>query len=116
MKRIDFRKSKRKPPFDPKVFLGTENGGRAICKYKKDRTLFVQGGPADAVFYIRNGKVKITIVSEQGKEAIVAIQGPDEFCGEGCLTGQVRRLATGTAMTECEIMRLEKATHDSGPP
>ena len=110
MKRIDVRKSKRKPPFDTKVFLGTENGGRAICKYKKDRTLFVQGGPADAVFYIRNGKVKITVVSEQGKEAIVAIQGPDEFCGEGCLTGQVRRLATAKAMTECEIMRLEKAT------
>ena len=70
----------------------------------------MQGGPADAVFYIRNGKVKITVVSEQGKEAVVAILGPDEFCGEGCLTGQVRRSATAAAMTECEIMRLEKAT------
>jgi CRP-like cAMP-binding protein len=110
MKGIDVRKSKRKSPFDPEVFLGTEDGGRTIFKYKKDHTLFVQGGPADAVFYIRNGKVKITVVSEQGKEAVVAILGPDEFCGEGCLTGQVRRSATAVAMTECEIMRLEKAT------
>ena len=69
MKRIDFRKSKRQSPFDPKVFLGTEDGGRTIFKYKKGHALFVQGGPADAVFYIRNGKVKITVVSEQGKES-----------------------------------------------
>jgi CRP/FNR family transcriptional regulator, cyclic AMP receptor protein len=110
MKRIDVRKSKRKSPFDPEVFLDTEDGGRTIFKYKKDHTLFVQGGPADSVFYIRNGKVKITVVSEQGKEAVVAILGPDEFCGEGCLTGQVWRRATAAAMTECEIMRLEKAT------
>jgi CRP-like cAMP-binding protein len=61
------------------------------------------------VFYIQKGQVKITVVSEQGKEAIVAVLGPDEFCGEGCLTGQPRRMATATAMTECEIMRLEKA-------
>jgi CRP-like cAMP-binding protein len=108
MKRIDVRKSKRKPPFDPKAFLDTENSGRTISKYRKDQTLFSQGSPADAVFYIRRGKVKITVVSEQGKEAVVAIQGPDEFCGEGCLSGQTRRLATAAAMTECEIMRLEK--------
>ena len=62
------------------------------------------------MFYIQKGKVKITVVSEQGKEAVVAVVGPDEFCGEGCLTGQPVRLATATAMTECEIMRLEKAT------
>jgi CRP/FNR family transcriptional regulator, cyclic AMP receptor protein len=71
--------------------------------------VFSQGGSADAVFYIQKGKVKITVVSEQGKEAVVAILGPDEFCGEGCLTGQPRRMATAVAMTECEIMRLEKA-------
>jgi CRP/FNR family transcriptional regulator, cyclic AMP receptor protein len=109
MKRIDVRKSKRKPPFDPKVFLDTENVGRTICKYRKDQMVFSQGGSADAVFYIQKGKVKITVVSEQGKEAVVAILGPDEFCGEGCLTGQPRRMATAVAMTECEIMRLEKA-------
>jgi CRP/FNR family cyclic AMP-dependent transcriptional regulator len=62
------------------------------------------------VFYIQKGQVKITVVSERGKEAVVAVMGPDEFCGEGCLTGQPRRMATATAMTECEIMRLEKAT------
>jgi CRP/FNR family transcriptional regulator, cyclic AMP receptor protein len=105
---IDVRKSRRKPPFDPKVFLDTENCGQTISKYKQGHTLFSQGSPSDAVFYIRKGKVKITVVSEQGKEAIVAIHGPDEFCGEGCLTGQARRLATAVTLTECEIMRLEK--------
>ena len=109
MKRTDVRKNEGKPLFDPKVFLDTENSGRTISRYRKGQTLFSQGSPADAVFYIRRGKVKITVVSEQGKEAVVAIQGPDEFCGEGCLTGQVRRLGTASATTECEIMRLEKA-------
>jgi CRP/FNR family transcriptional regulator, cyclic AMP receptor protein len=108
MKRIA-RKRERKPPFDPKVFLDTENGDRIISKYRKDQTVFSQGGPADAVFYIQKGKVKITVISEQGKEAVVAILGPDEFCGEGCLTGQSLRIAAATAMTEAEIMRVEKA-------
>ena len=108
MKRIDVQKGKRKPPFDPKVFLDTENVGRTISRYRKDQKVFSQGSSADAVFYIQKGKVKITVVSEQGKEAVVAILGPDEFCGEGCLTGQPRRIATAVAMTECEIMRLEK--------
>ena len=99
----------KKVPFDPKVFLATVNGGRSISKYRKDETVFSQSSSADAVFYIQKGKVKITVVSEQGKEAVVAILGPDEFCGEGCLTGQPLRLATATAMTDCEIMRVEKA-------
>jgi CRP/FNR family transcriptional regulator, cyclic AMP receptor protein len=102
-------KKAKKAPFDVKVFLATANGGRTLSKYQKDEVTFSQGDPADAVFYIQKGQVKITVVSEQGKEAIVAVLGPDEFCGEGCLTGQPRRLATATAMTECEIMRLEKA-------
>ena len=100
---------KAESTFDPKVFLATVNGGRSIARYREDQTVFAQGSPADAVFYIQTGKVKITVVSEQGKEAIVAILGQDEFCGEGCLTGQPLRLATARAMTECEIMRLEKA-------
>jgi CRP/FNR family transcriptional regulator, cyclic AMP receptor protein len=75
MKRIDVQKGKRKPPFDPKVFLDTENVGRAISRYRKDQKVFSQGSPADAVFYIQKGKVKITVVSEQGKEAVVAILG-----------------------------------------
>ncbi|MGA8974033.1 MAG: cyclic nucleotide-binding domain-containing protein, partial [Pseudolabrys sp.] len=74
-----------------------------------NQKVFSQGSSADAVFYIQKGKVKITVVSEQGKEAVVAVLGQDEFCGEGCLTGQPVRLATATAITECEIMRLEKA-------
>ena len=102
-------KQEKKVPFDPKVFLATVHGGRSISKYRKDQTVFSQGKPADAVFYIQKGKVKITVVSDQGKEAVVAVLGPDEFCGEGCLTGQPLRLATAAAMTECEIMRLEKA-------
>jgi CRP-like cAMP-binding protein len=99
----------KKIPFDPKVFLATVDGGRSIAKYRKGETVFSQGKPADAVFYIQKGKVKVTVVSEQGKEAVVAILGPDEFCGEGCLTRQPLRLATATAMTDCEVMRLEKA-------
>ena len=98
------------PPFDPKAFLAKADGGRTISKYRKNQIVFSQGDPADSVFYIQHGKVKVTVVSEQGKEAIVAILGSDEFCGEGCLTGQPRRVATATAMTECKLMRLEKAT------
>lgn len=101
--------SKPKVPFDPLVFLNTENGGRTISKYQEREVIFSQGNLADAVFYIRKGKIKLTVVSTQGKEAIVRILGPDEFCGEGCLTGQLRRLATASTMTECEVMRLEKS-------
>ena len=75
---------------------------------EKNQIVFAQGDPADSVFYIHDGKVKITVLSEQGKEAVVAILGPDEFCGEGCLTGQPLRVATATALTECKIMKLDK--------
>jgi len=94
--------------FDPKEFLATVNGGRTISTYRKDQTVFAQGDTADSVFYIQKGKVKVTVLSEQGKEAVVALLGPDEFCGEGCLTGQKLRIATAAAMTECEIMRIER--------
>jgi CRP/FNR family cyclic AMP-dependent transcriptional regulator len=102
-------KKAKKVPFDPKVFLATANGGRPLSKYRKNKVIFSQGEPADSVFYIQKGQVKVTVISEQRKEAIVAVLGPDEFCGEGCLTGQPRRMAAATAMTECEIMRLDKA-------
>jgi CRP/FNR family transcriptional regulator, cyclic AMP receptor protein len=95
--------------FDPKVFLATANGGRTISKYHALQDVFSQGSSADAVFYIMAGRVKVTVLSEQGKEAVVAVLTQDTFCGEGCLTGQLLRMATATAMTECEIMRLEKA-------
>jgi CRP-like cAMP-binding protein len=100
---------KAKATFDPKDFLAKANGGRTIAKYRINQTVFAQGDPADAVFYIQDGKVKVTVVSEGGKEAVVAILGADEFCGEGCLSGQSVRIATATAMTDCEIMRVEKA-------
>jgi CRP/FNR family transcriptional regulator, cyclic AMP receptor protein len=102
-------KRERKSVFDPKAFLAKANGGRTISKYQKDQTVFSQGEAADAVFYIQQGKIKITVVSEQGKEAVVAILGTGDFVGEGCLVGQPLRMATVTAMMECEIMRLEKA-------
>jgi CRP/FNR family cyclic AMP-dependent transcriptional regulator len=95
-------------PFDPKTFLSKVGGGRTIAKYRKNQTIFVQSDDADSVFYIHKGKVKITVLSEHGKEAVIAILGKDEFCGEGCLAGQTRRIATAMAMNECEIMRLEK--------
>jgi CRP/FNR family cyclic AMP-dependent transcriptional regulator len=100
--------TKGKPPFDPKTFLATRDRGRTISKYPTNQIIFSQGDPADSVFYISDGKVKIIVLSEQGKEAVVAILGPDQFCGEGCLAGQPRRIATAIAMMECEIMRLDK--------
>ena len=100
--------AKRTPAFDPRSFLAKIGDGRTISKYRKDQVVFSQGDTADAVFYIQRGKVKLTVVSEQGKEAVVAILGADEFCGEGCLAGQSRRIATVTAMTECTVMRLQK--------
>jgi CRP/FNR family transcriptional regulator, cyclic AMP receptor protein len=97
------------PSFDPKSFLATVGEGRSIGKYRKNDVVFSQGEAADAVFHIQKGKVKITVVSEQGKEAVVAILGPDDFFGEGSLAGQPRRMATVATMTDSTIMRLEKA-------
>src|SRR5580700_9068998 len=97
-----------KLPFDPAIFLATVDSGRTLSDSRRNDVIFSQGDAADAVFYIQKGQVKVTVISEQGKEAVVAVLGPDEFCGEGCLAGQPRRMATATAMTECEIMRLEK--------
>lgn len=95
-------------PFAPTAFLTKAGGGKTISKYQIDQPVFSQGEAADSVFYIQSGKVKVTVVSEQGKEAVVAILGPNEFCGEGCLAGQLRRMGTATAMMESEIMRLAK--------
>jgi CRP/FNR family cyclic AMP-dependent transcriptional regulator len=96
-------------PFDLQAFLANANGGRAISIYRANQPIFSQGEPADSVFYIQEGKVKVTVMSEQGKEAIVAILGIGDFCGEGCLAGQPRRMATAAAMEDSKIMRLEKA-------
>ncbi len=101
--------AKGTPAFDPRAFLASTGIGRVVSKYGKNDVLFSQGDQADSVFYIQKGKVKLAVVSSHGKEAVVSILGSDEFCGEACLTGQVRRVATASAMTDCEIMRLEKA-------
>ena len=100
---------KRRPSFDPKSFLAKVGEGRSIEGYHKDQIVFSQGDPADAVFYIQSGKVKVTVVSEQGKEAVVAILGTNDFFGEGCLAGQARRIATVLTMMDSVIVRLEKA-------
>ena len=97
------------PSFDTKAFLAKIGEGRSIGRYRKNQIVFSQGGPADAVFYIQSGKVKNTVVSEQGKEAVVALLGTGDFFGEGCLTGQPLRLATVRAITECVTMRITKA-------
>jgi CRP/FNR family cyclic AMP-dependent transcriptional regulator len=95
--------------FDAEAFLS--DAGRATPKstFEEDKIIFSQGEAADSIFYISKGKVKLTVLSEQGKETAVAVLGPGDFFGEGCLAGQVRRIATAAAMTECLIARLEKA-------
>jgi CRP-like cAMP-binding protein len=95
-------------PFHPEDFLSKIGEGRTIGKYRKSQNIFAQGNVADSVFYIQKGRIKVTVISEHGKEAVVPLLGKDEFCGEGCLAGQPKRLATATALSECEIMRIDK--------
>lgn len=94
--------------FDPKTFLSTLDGGRKIAAVSKKQAIFVQGDSSDAVFYIHKGKVKLTVVSQKGKEATIGILNEGEFFGEGCLTGQPLRLCSATAMTDCSVMRIDK--------
>jgi CRP-like cAMP-binding protein len=102
-------KATKKRPFDVNVFLNTVASGRSVSKYRKGKKVFSQGDPGDAVFYIQEGSVKICVVSEQGKEAIVALHGNGDFFGESCLNGHPLRVATAVAVTQCVIMRIEKA-------
>ena len=95
--------------FNAKAYLETNGNGRRFSKHKKNGIIFTQDDAADAVFYIKTGKIKVTTLSNQGKEAVVAILGADEFLGEGCLIGQSIRLGTASALTECSTMRVEKA-------
>jgi CRP/FNR family cyclic AMP-dependent transcriptional regulator len=99
---------KQKPPFDPQFFLAKVGKGNTISEYRQNQVIFSQGDPADAIFYIREGKVKITVVSNAGKEAVIAIFGPGDFLGEGCLTAQPLRMATAHALSHGSIVRLEK--------
>jgi len=102
-------KASKKRSFNVQAFLSTVGDGRTTSTYRERQTVFTQGDPADSVFYIQEGKVKVCVTSEQGKEAVVALHGDGEFFGEGCLTGQPLRLAMVAAVTECVIMRLDKA-------
>ncbi len=100
---------KRDAPLDLRMYLSKARGG--ISKdYRKKSNVFSQGGPADSVFYIEKGKVKLTVLSTRGKEAVVGILGSGDFFGEGSLAGQPLRMATATAMTECSLLRLQKDT------
>ena len=94
--------------FNPKLFLAKVGAGKTITKYRKDQIVFTQGDIADTIFYIQKGKIKIAVVSGQGKEAVVGIMQSDQFFGEGCLNGQSQRIATATAMEECLITSITK--------
>jgi CRP/FNR family transcriptional regulator, cyclic AMP receptor protein len=101
---------KKTVAFDSKTFLSKIGSGRTNEKISAHDVIFSQGDAAAAIFYLQKGKVKLTVTSENGKEAVLAIIGPEDFFGEGCLNGQTKRLATATAMTDCLIMRIERAS------
>jgi len=100
----------KKSPLDPEAIIAKLNGGRSEAKYQKDQTVFSQGDPADGVYYVQSGKLKVLVVSKTGKEAVVAILPPGSFCGEECLTGHKLRLTTVKALTQCGLIRLAKAS------
>jgi CRP-like cAMP-binding protein len=97
-----------KRAFDPHTFLAKVAPGRTLVAYPAPKPIFTQGEVADAVFYLQDGQVKLTVVSEHGKEAVIALLEAHSFFGEGCLAGQPRRMATATALTDCALMRIEK--------
>jgi len=101
---------KSKSEFDPRAFLAKADGGVTISKYSKGQVVFAQGEPANSVFYIQEGKVKIAVVSAQGKEAVVAFLKAGDFIGEGCLNGRLRRLSTARALTDSMLTRVDKST------
>jgi CRP/FNR family cyclic AMP-dependent transcriptional regulator len=94
--------------FDTQTFLSSIDGGRTISAFPKKQTIFAQGDSSDAVFYIREGKIRLTVVSQGGKEATIGILNKGDFFGEGCLTGQPLRMCTATALTDCTVMRIDK--------
>jgi CRP/FNR family transcriptional regulator, cyclic AMP receptor protein len=102
-------RKRRKVLFDRKKFLAKVGEGKTITNYHKDQVIFSQGDVADAVFYIQQGTIKLTVVSEQGKEAVIAMLEPGQFFGEGCLNGHGLRVATTRAMDEYVITRIAKA-------
>ncbi len=105
------RAAKSRPAFDARTFLtslASVNAGRSSARYRPKDVVFRQGDPADAVFYVEKGKIQLTVVSEHGKEGVIAILGVGEFFGEGCLAGQARHMATASAMADLVVIRIEK--------
>jgi CRP/FNR family transcriptional regulator, cyclic AMP receptor protein len=102
------REKKKTQPVDWEALLASIPGAQTVMEYGANRKIFRQGEPANAVFHLRQGKVKLTVTSKQGKEAIVALLGAGEFFGEGCLAGQQLRVSTATAMADCTLARIEK--------
>ena len=95
--------------FAPQAFLAHAGIGRTVCHYRPNQIIFQQGEPSDAVFYVQEGKVKLSVLSKQGKEATIALLGKGDFLGEGCIASdQPRRLATANAVTDCSIMKILK--------
>ena len=96
-------------PFDPRVFLANVGIGRTVREYSPKQAIFSQGEPADSVFYIQKGRVKLSVLSKQGKEATIALFGPDDFLGEGCIASdQPVRMATATAITRCSVLKIKR--------
>jgi CRP/FNR family transcriptional regulator, cyclic AMP receptor protein len=100
--------AKKKVEFDPRKFLATIGEGRKVVSFPKKQTIFAQGDVADAVFFIQEGKVRLTVVSKVGKEATLGMLSEGAFFGEGSLAGQALRMGSATAMTDCELLRIEK--------
>lgn len=100
--------AKKLKQFDPKTFLSVINGGRKVVDFAKKQTIFHQGDPSDAVFYLQKGNVQLTVVSKFGKEAVIGILREGDFFGESCLTGEPLRLCSATALTDCSVMRVDK--------
>src|SRR5271163_2261182 len=96
-------------PFDPIEDL-SKYGGLVVSDFGAKHAIFSQGDAADCIFYIQKGQIQLTVISMQGKEAVIAVLGAGDFCGEGCLVGEPLRMATATTMTQCVVVRLEKAT------
>jgi CRP/FNR family transcriptional regulator, cyclic AMP receptor protein len=101
---------KLKSEFDARAFLARAAGGVTVSNYRRGRAVFTQGDPADCILFIQEGRVKVTVISEQGKEAVIAFLEAGDFIGEGCLTGRLRRVSTARALTDCIVTRLDKST------
>ena len=101
--------SKAEPMFNPKAFLAKVGKGKTHSDHPKNQKIFVQGDAAEAIYYVQKGKVKLTVVSKQGKEAVIAILGGGDFFGEGCLAGQPIRMSTVTTLSECSMVRIGRS-------